>query len=103
MVKKTKNKMEEDYWEEWGEKFGDKMENWGNEFEKNFEKKFTKKMQKINFLGLLIGLFVISWGIIWLGNDLGWWNIPFPFWPIILILFGLHFILSGFKTVIFYK
>jgi hypothetical protein len=78
------------------------MNSWANDFGKDMEKKFSKSF-KPSLLGPIIGLFIILWGLIWLGNDLGWWTIPFPLWLIILILLGGYFLLSGFKAFIFYK
>ncbi|PKL60243.1 MAG: hypothetical protein CVV33_03680 [Methanomicrobiales archaeon HGW-Methanomicrobiales-4] len=43
--------------------------------------------------GVLLALFILSWGIVWLGNDLGWWNLQFPFWPIVVIIIGLAILL----------
>ncbi len=38
---------------------------------------------------IILAVFILAWGLVWLGNDLGWWNISFPFWPVIVILAGL--------------
>ena len=37
---------------------------------------------------ILLAVFILAWGIVWLGNDSGWWNVKFPFWPVIVILIG---------------
>lgn len=97
MVNKKKSNYSEKDWEEWGERFGKRMENWGENFGKDMECKFVVHESGVGVGGLLIGIFVIAWGIIWLGNDLGWWQMPFPFWPIVIILFGLAILLGEIK------
>jgi hypothetical protein len=49
---------------------------------------------------LIVAIFLMSWGVIWMGNDLGWWNINFPFWPIVLILIGVAILLSQMRRYI---
>lgn len=49
----------------------------------------NKINQNLNIGMLIIGIFIISWGIVWLGNEMGWWNIVFPFWPFVVILVGV--------------
>jgi hypothetical protein len=44
---------------------------------------------KIGIAAVVIALFIIAWGVVWLGNDMKWWDIPFPIWPVALILLGL--------------
>ena len=44
-----------------------------------------------------LGLFVLIWGVIWLGNDMGFWNIVFPFWPVLVILAGVVILLHAIK------
>ncbi len=34
---------------------------------------------EIRFGGIVLSVLLLSWGITWLGNDLGWWSIVFPF------------------------
>ncbi|HWQ65586.1 MAG TPA: hypothetical protein VN372_01830 [Methanospirillum sp.] len=43
--------------------------------------------------GIILSIFILSWGIVWLGNDLGWWEFQFPFWPVIMIIIGLVILL----------
>lgn len=43
--------------------------------------------------GILLAVLILAWGTVWLGNDLGYWNIKFPFWPVIVILIGLAILL----------
>ncbi|WP_181391452.1 LiaF transmembrane domain-containing protein [Methanospirillum stamsii] len=54
-------------------------------------------MNRMSIGGLVLGIFIISWGIVWLGNDMGYWNVSFPFWPIIVILAGVVILLHGLK------
>ncbi len=92
MVKKK----DKDYWDD----FGKRMEEWGEDFGKRMETKFACQTHAPNFSigGFLIGLLVLGWGVTWLGNELGWWIMPFPFWPIIIILIGLAILLSTIKN-----
>jgi hypothetical protein len=53
---------------------------------------FTKE-GSMSIGGILLALFILSWGIVWLGNDLGWWNMSFPFWPVIVIITGIAILL----------
>jgi hypothetical protein len=46
-------------------------------------------MKECNIGGILLALFILAWGIVWLGNDCGWWKFVFPFWPVVIILVGL--------------
>ena len=50
---------------------------------------------------ILLAILILAWGIVWLGNDSGWWNISFPFWPILVILIALgillHEVRKGFR------
>jgi hypothetical protein len=98
MVKKKTKK--EDEWEE----FGKRMEDWGESFGKEMEAKFScsNKGQGCNVTGIVIGLLIISWGVVWLGNELGFWELSFPFWPIIVILIGLAILLGTIKGAIFH-
>jgi hypothetical protein len=91
--KSKKNNWSEKDWEEWGERFGERMEAWGNEM----ECKFGTRNKGPGVGGLIIAIFIIAWGVIWLGNDMGWWDMPFPFWPIVIILIGLAILLGETK------
>ena len=52
--------------------------------------------------GILLAVFILAWGTVWLGNDLGWWNVQFPFWPVVAIVIGLAILLKelrkGFRS-----
>lgn len=53
--------------------------------------------QSHGMFGALIGILLLITGIFWLGNDLSWWNVNFPFWPLIVIVLGVLIILKHFK------
>jgi len=53
----------------------------------------TNKSRNASIGMLVIAIFLICWGLVWFGNDLGWWSINFPFWPFIVILVGLAIII----------
>ncbi len=78
-------------WGEWGEGFG-----------KSMEAKFAnphafRRREKLSLGWLLSGLLILAWGVTWLGNDLGWWEFNFPFWPALIILVAFGVLLSQFK------
>ena len=50
--------------------------------------------------GVILALFILSWGIIWLGNDIGWWQLQFPFWPVVVIIIGLGILLSELRKIV---
>lgn len=39
--------------------------------------------------GLFFGLVVFVLGLVWLGNDLNWWNLNIPWGPVIVVLLGI--------------
>ena len=43
---------------------------------------------------IALGIFIFAWGLIWMGNDLKWWSINFPFWPVIVVIIGLVILLT---------
>jgi hypothetical protein len=98
MSKKFEEEIEEKF-----EKLFDK--DFEKKFEKFFETKFKKNYGgfhmgcgiKPSVFGIIIGLFVLTYGIIWLGNDLKWWELNFPFWPAIIISIGALLFLSEIK------
>lgn len=82
-------KSKEQTWDEWGEEFGRKM-----------EAKFCgcgSVSKKPGTGGIVLGLLILAWGAVWLGNDLGWWNVEFPFWPVVIILIALAIIFGELK------
>jgi len=90
MAKKTSSKKGENHWEDWGEDFGHKIE-------AKFSKGPMRIRKKLSIGGLLFGVFLLSWGLVWLGNDLKLWDVVFPFWPIIIILLSVGIIVSATK------
>ncbi|PWR71931.1 hypothetical protein [Methanospirillum lacunae] len=51
------------------------------------------KSKSYSIGAILLALLILAWGIVWLGNDSGWWNIKFPFWPVLAILIALGILL----------
>ena len=49
---------------------------------------------------VVLGIFIFCWGLVWLGNDMGWWNLSFPFWPVIVILTGIMILLYELKKAV---
>ncbi len=47
--------------------------------------------------GIVFWLFVLIWGIIWLGNEMTWWAMNFPFWPVLVIVIALGFLFKAIK------
>lgn len=67
--------------------FEAKMEAFGRRMERRHKKESKHE-------GLGFGLFLLIIGLIWLGNDLGWWMPALPLWPTILVVFGAVIVLS---------
>lgn len=102
MKKKT---FEEDM-EKFGEDFEKKFDKFGKKIEKDFDNNkfngvyYMNYGNKASIFGIIIGLFILAWGVIWFGNDLKWWAIDFPIWPAIIIAGGLMIILSELRKMI---
>lgn len=58
--------------------------------------------RKTNFTGIILGLTVTAFGVTWLGNELNWWAINFPIWPIVIIIIGAILTMSQFGGDIHY-
>lgn len=60
------------------------------------------KQNSFSVGGIILAAFILAWGIVWLGNDLNWWKIDFPFWPVVAIMIGLAILLGeirkGFRS-----
>ncbi|MFA5931322.1 MAG: hypothetical protein WC821_03340 [archaeon] len=50
---------------------------------------------------LMISLMVVAWGIIWLGNDLKWWDINFPLIPVIVVIIGLSMLVNQILAIFY--
>jgi len=46
---------------------------------------------------IAFGLFILLWGVTWLGNDMGWWDMNFPFWPVLVIAFAIGMLYKALK------
>lgn len=61
-----------------------------------FGKKDNHHKGKAAFIGIS-GLIIFLIGLVWFGNDFGWWSITFPFLPFLVLLIGLGMLLKSFK------
>lgn len=52
------------------------------------------------FGGLLFGLLIIAFGVVWLGNELYGWNITFPLWPFLVLLLGLYLVGASLRNIL---
>jgi CHASE2 domain-containing sensor protein len=59
-----------------------------------------KYFHRMNAGVIVIGIFIFCWGLVWLGNDMGWWDFSFPFWPVIVILTGIMILLYELKKTV---
>ena len=50
---------------------------------------------------LMISLMVVAWGVIWLGNDLNWWNITFPLIPVLIVVIGVSMLINQILAVFY--
>ncbi|MHA2063373.1 MAG: hypothetical protein ACXABY_03210 [Candidatus Thorarchaeota archaeon] len=46
----------------------------------------------------IVGIIVVLAAVVWLGNEMTWWQITFPFWPVIGILVGIAIIGMAIKA-----
>lgn len=46
-------------------------------------------------IGHGFALFLISTGILWMAEDLGWVNFGISMWPLFLILFGVYHLINS--------
>ncbi len=57
-------------------------------------------LHRMNVGVIVLGIFILCWGFVWLGNDIGWWNFSFPFWPVIIILTGIVILFNELKKTV---
>jgi hypothetical protein len=38
---------------------------------------------------LFVGVFVLAIGLSWLGNDMGWWRLNLPWFPLAITIVGI--------------
>lgn len=61
---------------------------------KKNKKNMSKKQPFFHSFSLTLGLFLVVVGLFMFARQLGWVSEDFPFWPVILIAFGI-FITAG--------
>jgi len=47
----------------------------------------------------VVALAILALGVIGLGNELGWWQLPIPFLPVMAIAVGLGILLSAIRAL----
>lgn len=52
-------------------------------------------MDRGGWFRILLGLVLLLTGIGWLGNELKWWQINIPFWPVLIVIIGAAIFLGG--------
>lgn len=91
MPRKAKKVEDSETWEDWGERLG-----------KRIEAKFSSGQRRtshtVSVAAVVVAIFFLVWGVTSLGNELGWWDTPFPFWPVIILLISLGIFLSIIKN-----
>ena len=51
--------------------------------------------RRMGVFRLLLGFLLLVLGLVWLGNDWGWWNLNIPWGPLIVVLLGIGLILGS--------
>jgi hypothetical protein len=80
------------------DEIGEKVEQRGEEFGRRVEEK-AKSIHKDfagkghNGHGLFWGIVLIALGLLWLGNNLGWFYYDIPWFPVVMIAVGIYMIL----------
>jgi hypothetical protein len=57
-------------------------------------------LERHGWFRILLGLIVLLAGIGWLGNEMKWWNVNIPFWPVVVIIIGAAIFLGGIERKI---
>jgi hypothetical protein len=57
-------------------------------------------MGGFSMFGLVFGMLIVAWGIIEIGNNLGYWKLTLPLFPAIAVAFGLSIVLSEIRKMI---
>ncbi len=86
-------------WEEWGRKW----EDWGEKFGDSMGARFCGREWRFHpgpsAGGIAFALFLLAWGVTWLGTELGMWSLEFPFVPAAIILIALAILFSELKKL----
>ncbi len=48
---------------------------------------------------VLVGVVVTLMASNWLGNEVGWWELSLPFWPIMALVMGVGILLSAVRSL----
>ena len=73
-----------------------KAEEW-----KKWEKECGKKEKNDAAGGIIFGLIVLALGLLWMGNEAGWWAINLPFWPLVVVIIGIFILFGSIKGALF--
>ena len=68
---------------------------------KKWEKEWHYESHGSGFGGIIFGLIVLALGLIWMGNEAGWWAIDLPFWPLVVVVIGLFMFFGSLKKFMY--
>lgn len=64
---------------------------------------YLEGIKMAGWFGIVFGIVIVSAGVVGLGNELHWWNLVVPWWPIILIALGLWILLGAVERKLLWK
>jgi hypothetical protein len=75
-----------------------KAEEW-----KKWEKQWDSKQEDKHggVFGIVFGLIVLALGLLWMGNEAGWWAINLPFWPLVVVIIGVFILFGSIKGLMY--